>query len=92
MHSIGLNTKSVSRTKGGAEVKTKQKQETGKEKWEQALEHYEEFGYDQFEVEHYYWNEPCPRCGKESRILHGAPYCQHCHWDSLEDDTYDLDL
>ncbi len=69
-------------------MKTKQKQERVKEKWEKALEHYEFFEYDRGEVENYYWNELCPRCRRETNILCNAPYCRHCNWDSLHDDTY----
>lgn len=92
LHSIGSNTKSVSRTKGGAEVKTKPKNKRVKANWEKALEHYEAFDYEQGEVQSYCWNEQCPRCGRETKILCNAPYCLHCNWDSLDDENYSENL
>lgn len=84
LHSIGLNTKSVSRTKGGAEVKTKQRQEEVKDVLEEFIDYYD----DRYEPGPGSWFEKCPRCGEKSKNLAGHPYCLHCNWDSLTDLTY----
>lgn len=69
---------------------TKKKQKELEKKMEKAIAQYEAFDYDRGEIENFYWNELCPRCGNESKILCGAPYCLHCNWDSLHDPTYEM--